>query len=126
MGYIRHDVTLIATNPDRPGGLPDIDAFRESMPEQWRPLIVGPIPGVINGDVFYAFLPDGSKEGWGDSEEGDNRRAEFRALFTTHAYEDGSSADDVVTVSFGGDHGSEVGVTTECHWPPYNLTNDRG
>lgn len=118
MGYIRHDAVLVTTETYRDGGLPDMDAFRASLPERWRPLVIGPVEAPVNGTILYAFLPDGSKEWWADSDAGDEYRARFRALFT-FAYGDGSSPDDVVTVSFGGDYGSEVGATVEANWPPY-------
>lgn len=102
MGYIAHDAVLVVTGDYRPGGLPDIDAFRESMPENFRQLVIGPVQSAANGEILYAFLPDGSKEGWETSDEGEYWREEFRNLFT-YRYEDGSSPDDVVSVRFGGD-----------------------
>lgn len=116
MGYIRHDAALASTEQYREGGLPDIDAFRESLPEEWRPLVIGPVKTPYNGTYIYAFLPDGSKEGWPASDRGDRYREAFRQLFRT-AYSDGSSADDVVTVSFGGDYAIELGATVEKDWP---------
>jgi hypothetical protein len=102
MGWIAHDAVLVATETFRPGGLPDIDAFRAEMPEEFRQLVIGPVEGAANGTVYYVFLPDGSKEGWDTSDEGNEWRKRFRDLFT-YQYEDGSSPDDVVSVRFGGD-----------------------
>ena len=107
MGYIKHDAVIVATNDYRPGGLPDVEAFRQSLPEEWRRLVIGPVTAVANWTAFYAFLPDGSKEGWDTSDEGDTYREQFRALFQKTDY------DDVVTTSFGGDYGSEVGARVE-------------
>ncbi|WP_051790100.1 hypothetical protein [Streptomyces sp. NRRL S-1022] len=106
MGRIVHDAIVVTTSDIRPGGLPDIDAFRASLPESLRPLVVGPIPAPLNGYVSYAFLPDGSKEGWGASDEGDTYRDQFAALFN-HRYDDGSTHDEVVALRFGGDHRDE-------------------
>ncbi|MGW4493837.1 hypothetical protein [Streptomyces sp. NPDC004376] len=103
MGRIVHDVIVVTTTDYRPGGLPDIDAFRATLPEDFRPLVIGPIPAPLNGYVSYAFLPDGSKEGWGASDEGDIYRAQFAALFS-HRYEDGSSHDESVAIRYGEDH----------------------
>jgi hypothetical protein len=100
MGWIAHDAVLVATETWRPGGLPDIDAFRAEMPEEFRQLVIGPVKGAVNDTVFYVFLPDASKEGWDTSDTGDEWRDRFRALFT-YQYEDGSSPDDVVSVRFG-------------------------
>ncbi len=120
MGYIAHDAVIVTSpSPEdfvnaysRIGGpadpAPAVAAFRDSLPEEWRPLVVGPIPQVINGDVTYLFLPDGSKEGWGTSDEGDEYRRQFKAIFS-FAYGDGSSPFNLVHVRFGSDHGSEAG-----------------
>lgn len=103
MGYIAHDAIIVTTTDFRPGGLPDINEFRASLPEHIRTLVLGPIPAAVNGYFSYVFLPDGSKEGWGRSEEADGYRAQFADLFRHH-YDDGSTHDDVVAVRFGGDH----------------------
>jgi hypothetical protein len=107
MGRIVHDAVIVTTTDYRPGGLPDIDAFRESLPEHFRPLVIGPVPGLVNGYVSYAFLPDGSKEYWGTSNEADEHRQRFVALFDQH-YSDGSTHDDAVAISFGGDLRHEI------------------
>ena len=104
MGYIAHDAVLVTVSSYmtvRPG-MPDVEAFRQSLPEEWRPLIIGPVQSVINGYVSFAFLPDGSKEGWGTSDQGDEYRQRFADLFSAR-YEDGSSPFDVVNVRYGGD-----------------------
>jgi hypothetical protein len=61
--------------------LADLTAFRESLPEDWRRLVVGPIEGIVNGDQWIVFLPDGSKEGWEPSHRGDKYRAQFVERF---------------------------------------------
>ncbi|MFF7824245.1 hypothetical protein ACFZCM_03380 [Streptomyces rochei] len=102
MGYIVHDAVIVTTTDCRPGGLPDVDAFRESLPAHLRPLVVGPITSPLNGFISFVFLPDGSKEGWGASDEGDTYRAQFAALFNQQ-YSDGSTHDDTVAIRYGGD-----------------------
>lgn len=119
MGYIAHDAVIVVTEDYREGGLPDMDAFRASMPEHFRHLVIGPVQTVANGSTCYVFLPDGSKEGWVDSDLGDEWRRRFKELFRL-AYDDGSSPDDVVSVRFGGDYGSEVGATLTVDHPDYS------
>lgn len=53
------------------------------------------------GDVTIVMTPDGSKEGWGQSDECDKIRDEFIELLNSRAYEDGSNAWKYVEVSFG-------------------------
>lgn len=109
MGYIAHDAVIATTSDARPGGLPNVEAFRASLPEDFRALVIGPIAGVVNGYYSYVWLPDGSKEGWSDSDKGDEYRAAFVALFD-QVYDDGSSHDDVVEIRFGGDDAPDVWV----------------
>lgn len=110
MGYPRHDAIIVTVNgyvfkggiTDLPA--PDIDAFRDSLPEDWQRLVIGPVPSLVNDYLTFVFLPDGSKEGWDTSDQGDEYRKRFLDLFA-HAHGDGSSPFDVVVVAarYGGD-----------------------
>lgn len=109
MGYIAHDAVLVTLSGYVRDGehkivMPDIEAFRQSLPEEWRRLVIGPVEAVVNDYWNCAFLPDGSKEGWDTSDQGDEYRERFVALFSA-GYEDGSSPFDVVRVKvrYGGD-----------------------
>jgi hypothetical protein len=107
MGYIAHDAVLVTASgyilDDGSGiAMPDVEAFRQSLPEEWRRLVVGPVGSVMGGYLHFAFLPDGSKEGWPDSDLGDEYRKRFAELFSA-GYEDGSSPFDVVMVRYGDD-----------------------
>jgi hypothetical protein len=113
MGHIEHEVIVVTTGDYRPSGLPDIDAFRESLPEELRRLVIGPIESAVNGYSNYVFLPDGSKLGWGTRERADEARERFKALFAQR-YDDRSTCDDWVQVTFGAnfERGAEI---TESH-----------
>lgn len=114
MGYIAHDAVLVTVNgyildgyvQDGPE-MPDVDAFRDSLPAEFRPLLIGPVQSAINHYVHYVFLPDGSKEGWPESSAGD----EYRDSLFSFCYEDGSSPFDVVRVRYGGDERYEPVIT---------------
>lgn len=107
MGYVAHDVVIVHTWRDEAADM--VDNFRAEMPEELRHLVVGPIPVVVNdGDSYFLFAPDGSKEGWDTSDEADDWREKFIDLFKVH--DDGSPLYDVVAVRFGGDYGYEVGA----------------
>jgi hypothetical protein len=120
VGYIAHDAVLVTASDyvldSKPGGIgmPDVDAFRASLPEEWRQLVIGPVGSVVNGYLSYAFLPDGSKEGWDTSDRGDEYRRQFAALFSA-GYEDGSSPFDVVTVRYGGDDSDYAHAAAVTH-----------
>ena len=94
MGVIKHEAVVVALGPGFANeNLPDIVAFRDSLPDQWQRLVIGPIAALTNGTLFYTFLPDGSKEGWELSDEGDQYRDAFRALFGSNA--------TIASVAFG-------------------------
>jgi hypothetical protein len=119
MGYMRHDSVLVVVEDyilDRPE-MPDVEAFKRTVPEPYRSLIVGPIPAAVNAYVTYAFLPDGSKEGWPESDDGDRYRDRFVELFD-FGYSDGSSPFDVTRVRHGGD---DEHLTKAEHVPPTRL-----
>lgn len=107
MGYIAHHAVLVTVSGyvTKDAGkirMPDVNSFRASLPPEWAALVVGPVPAVINDYLHFVFLPDGSKEGWDDSDKGDAYREQFAELFSA-CYEDGSSPFDVALVRYGGD-----------------------
>jgi len=108
MGYERHDAVIVVVSGYQ--APPDVDAFRESLPEEWRRLVIGPVESIANGYKIFAFLPDGSKEGWAPSDDGDKYRYRFRQLFGFE-YKDGSSPFSVCWVNFGGDDRKHIEVT---------------
>ena len=55
----------------------------------------------MNGYCSFMVAPDGSKEGWPQSDTGDARRQAFKAWLKTQEYEDGSSSLDAVEVAYG-------------------------
>jgi hypothetical protein len=63
-------------------------------------------PAGVNGThSFGAFIvpPDGSKEGWQESKDGDARRQQLKDWLRKQAFDDGSSPLDWVEMRFGGD-----------------------
>jgi hypothetical protein len=109
MGYIAHDavVVTISDYATEYSWMPDVAAFVQTMPEELRPLVVGPIHSPINGYSTYFFAPDGSKEGWSASNRGELWRGRFADLFSI-SYDDGSSPFDVVHITYGGDYRHDV------------------
>jgi hypothetical protein len=113
MGYMRHNAIVVVAHgyvfskeyasPTLPE-VPDVEAFRASLPAEWRHLVVGPIKSVMNDYVTFVFAADGSKEGWSASDDGNRYRQQFLDMFR-FAYDDGSSPFDVLVVDarFGGD-----------------------
>lgn len=68
--------------------------------------IVGPLQ---NAECSFFVAPDGSKEGWPESDEGDHRRAMFIAWLRRER-----SWCDWVAVRFGGDDPDLARITVHC------------
>lgn len=58
-------------------------------------------PGSLNNVRSFMVAPDGSKEGWDESDLADGARAAFREWLDGRAFEDGSSPLTWVEVAFG-------------------------
>jgi len=114
MGYNRHDAVLVTTLFMSEQAQAQIDEFRESMPENFRHLLVGPVMSPVNGWITFVLLPDGSKEGWTDSDIGDDLRSRFIALMGE--WVPNTSA---VEVTYGSDYQSDHdgNATVAVHRP---------
>ena len=55
----------------------------------------------INGKATVVMVPDGSKEGWAESEAGDKLRAAFIKELIKADYDDGSNPWDYIEVGYG-------------------------
>lgn len=76
MGYIAHDVAVAVISDYDKDTLRKVEEWRASLDEWWQQFVLGPVEGV-NGYTTFVFAPDGSKEGWGPSDEGDRLREQF-------------------------------------------------
>lgn len=101
MGYMRHHAILVTSYKDE-----RINAARE------KALSFGLacseiIPSRTN--VYFSFFvaPDGSKEGWPDSDEGDAKRDLFINWLNSYRFSDGSSPLDWVEVQYGDEGGEQ-------------------
>lgn len=104
MGYYAHDTVVAFVGERR---MEQVRAFRDTLPEEWRPLLIE-THAMVNGGSFWTFVADGSKEGWNASNEGDEHRESFRAFLRDIGAE-------FAAIRWGGDHCVECGVTVEDH-----------
>lgn len=97
MGYVRHDSIIVTTwNPE---GIERALAIARQAGLN----VLGPSRPTINGYQTLCVVPDGSKEGWIDSDVGDSRRRDFLAWLEGQGYDDGSSCFEWCAVSYGSD-----------------------
>lgn len=97
MGYIKHDAIIITSWNDEAIN----QAARTAHDLGLR--TIGPSDEAFNGYRTLLVCPDGSKEGWTESDEGDEKRAKFVTYLNSIRHADNSSPLEWVAVSYGGD-----------------------
>ena len=91
MGYIKHNAIIVTSWGD------DINKAKIKADKIFGEEFVSEvIESKVNGDKSFFIPPDGSKEGWESSDEGDMNRAEFVEWCK------GKSI-DYIEISYGGD-----------------------
>jgi hypothetical protein len=116
MGYNRHHA-IVVTGPRKSYGRSDIDANLDKTiyavqrsvydlaGKHGYAFLIGPVvESAANSYGSFLVAPDGSKEGWRDSEQGDVLRNEIITYLETLRYGDGSTSFDYVEVQFGDDN----------------------
>jgi hypothetical protein len=108
VGYIRHHAIIVTgSNGDfirRAHMEARVIAERHSI-GGYGEAIVSPLVGpFMNGAESFFVAPDGSKEGWAMSGDGDEFREEFVEWLRAQAYDDGSSPLAWVEVQYGDDN----------------------
>ena len=105
MGTINHNV-VIATS-----FLPEIvdkmKLWYQYLLKEEQSLITISLRTEINGYTTFFCGPDGSKEGWTDSDKGDSLRDRFIQRLEADTFEDGSSPWEWVEIGYG-DYGQTV------------------
>lgn len=90
MGVIQHHAAVVVVYdhlmPEAEAAVARVRAFADELTkiahgemsqEDWRSLVVGPFPTLVNGGATYVCLPDGSKRGWDTASRGDLLRIRF-------------------------------------------------
>lgn len=93
MGYMAHHAIVVTSQHEKP-----IRDARISAINLFNHLVSPIIRSKINACESFFIAPDGSKEGWDDSNEHDEKRKEFKEEIDRF---DGYV--DMVEVRFGGD-----------------------
>lgn len=81
MGYIRHHAIVVTGMHEWNigGDLPAVPEAREAAIRYGCQLVSEVVGPGLNGTSSFLVAPDGSKEGWTDSDAGDAARDEFVA-----------------------------------------------
>jgi len=97
MGYIKHNAIIVTSWKDTA----ILEAAKQA--KTFGLTILGPGEEAVNDYRTLLVCPDGSEEGWDESNRGDQRRELFREWLDAQAYEDGSTALEWVEVVYGSD-----------------------
>lgn len=105
MGYMRHHAIVVSSCLHERGisSRPLIELAHDKAVELG--MSVTGISGEDSHNGYRSFLvaPDGSKEGWGPSNRGDVRRAQFTEWLHSQRYDDDSTPIEWVEVQYGDD-----------------------
>jgi len=114
MGYMRHHA-LVITGSDYPESKKIIRKVHRMSKDRaidyvGTSKIVSPLMySPLNGYLSFFIAPDGSKEGWQESELGDSMRDSIIDFIDSFTYEDGSLCINYTEVFYGDEEGrSEV------------------
>lgn len=97
MGYMRHDA-IVVTSWKR-------EAIEEAAAKacDLGLEVLGPSAVVTNGVSTLLVCPDGSKEGWDESDAFDAKRAKYLEYLNSVRYEDNSSCLSWVALAYSSD-----------------------
>lgn len=99
MGYMRHHAIVVT------GDYGDYIENAHSKAAELFFNVSGILESPVNGYKSFFIPPDGSKEGWAQSDDGDKDREEFVNYLNSLRYEDGSSPLDWAELFYGDDNG---------------------
>lgn len=103
MGYIRNHAIVVT------GTYGDFIERAHAEATKIFPWVSAISPPLVNGSQSFFIPPDGSKERWPESDEGDAQREEFKEFLRAQLYNDASSPLAWCEVKYGGDdYASEV------------------
>ena len=107
MGYIRHHAIIVTSWDD------DILKQAHDYAKMKFPVVSDVMVSGMNGFCTFLIPPDGSKEGWEESDKGDDRRIDMIEWLNNHTYEDGSSSFDWAEIQYGDENGDNRILRTD-------------
>jgi len=98
MGYIRHHA-IVVTSWDS-----GVASVAHMKAEEIGLKVTAAVESGVNGYVSFMVCPDGSKEGWQASSDGDEKREAFKRWMLGTRYDDGSGPLNWAEVQYGDDN----------------------
>ena len=106
MGYIKHDAIIVTSCDEK--YLSPAMAKAEALGLSVSPIV----KSQMNGYVSFLIAPDGSKEGWHDSEDGDAARDAWKA-WAREQYMRSNLLIDWVHLAYAGDEASDTRIVEQ-------------
>ena len=113
MGYVKHHAIVVTSWNDEVIEFALVEARRCG-------LAVCLVASECEGYHSVFVAPDGSKEGWAESDDGDKRRGAFKGWMRAQQYEDGGSSLEWVEVAYGND--DHDAIVTDHQWKDKGAT----
>jgi hypothetical protein len=107
MGYLAHRALIVTGDHKQ-----IVEAHAKAV-ELCSDLVSSIVPGRVNGDSSFMVAPDCSKEGWADSERGDEERTAMTEWLESTRQRLWL---DWVVVRFGGDDPELAKIETTSVW----------
>lgn len=117
MGYIKHNAIVVTSWDDKLLMLAHEKATSISL------AVSAPVKSKINRYYSFIVAPDGSKEGWSDSKDGDVLRSTFRRWLREQCHDDGSSSLEWCEVAYGCDDKAATVVASQ--WDSTKMSLDQ-
>lgn len=112
MGFIKHNAIIVTGVKYSPR------EFRKAYDKACELFGIEGVSNIvasqINGFMSFFVAPDGSKEYWDDSNEGDSKRKQLADYIDSLAYGDGSTSVNFVDVSYDEKHKAKVERTNKA------------
>lgn len=112
MGYIRHNA-MVVTGDSYPEAIQMFQLVYQKAKELFGDLVSEIIKAKVNGYQSFFIGPDGSKEGWNESNEYDIKRKGLADYIDSLAYSDGSNCVNFVDVGFDECYEAEIDGTNK-------------